>query len=188
MCGRSARGSQHFQGLGYVLRFLWQSTVPRCCLLNKMAQNNHQEPDTNDDNEVKCVEDHDSPAPFLHHAGHKKWRKYLPLTGSQNVIAWLRFVRHQQPHSASPGFAKYRLESSQFWSAPANSSSARRAAATRRLFFLGRYLLPRFWVCLARAAKIRPQRLVIVVEEFCQLLRGYFLDRHQIFLSVANIN
>jgi hypothetical protein len=34
--------------------------MPKCCLLSKMAQNNHQEPDTNDDNEVKCVEDHDS--------------------------------------------------------------------------------------------------------------------------------
>jgi len=27
------------------------------------SENNHQEPDTNDDNEVKCVEDHDSPLP-----------------------------------------------------------------------------------------------------------------------------
>ena len=40
----------------------------------------------------------------------------------------------QQPHSASPGFAKYRLGSSRSVAVEANSISARRAAATRRLF------------------------------------------------------
>jgi hypothetical protein len=37
--------------------------------------------------------------------------------------------------------------------------------------------LQQFW--LARAAKLRPKRLVKMVEQFCQWLYGYFLDRHQ---------
>jgi hypothetical protein len=41
-------------------------------------------------------------------------------------------------------------------------------------------LLPCLSDWLARAANIRPERLVIMVEEFCQLFRGYFLDPHQI--------
>src|SRR5664279_5076779 len=47
-------------------------------------------------------------------------------------------------------------------------------------FFHLWYLLPCFSVWLARTANILPERLVIMVEEFCQLFRGYFLDRHQI--------
>jgi hypothetical protein len=37
---------------------------------------------------------------------------------------------------------------------------------------------PCFSVWLARGAKVWPERLVIMVEEFCQLFCGYFLDRH----------
>jgi len=64
----------------------------------------------------------------------------LRVTVSQwldtNVVSELRKAKkaNQQPHSASPGFAKYRLEFSRSLSVADNSSSASRAAATRRLF------------------------------------------------------
>ena len=46
--------------------------------------------------------------------------------------------------------------------------------------FLLWHLLPCFSVWLAREAKVCPERLVIMLEEFCQLFCGCFLDRHLI--------
>ena len=53
-----------------------------------------KEADTNERQRSQMRRGHDSLPPHLHHAGHNEWRKYLPLTGRQNVIAWLRCVRH----------------------------------------------------------------------------------------------
>jgi len=98
-------GSQHFQGLGYALRFLSQLSVAGSCLSNEKPQNKHQKPHANDDRDVKRVEDHGAlRCLLLHHAVDKEGvRTHRCLAGRkialrQQLLNLLNGVLGPIPH------------------------------------------------------------------------------------------